>query len=119
MINKKMFFFIFIVLFLNCKKMSLEQDKNMEVKKYYETFSGYSHPVNLIGELALEEIKKKEGSYYVGYYKKKLLIRVDKILNKKMAFSYIYSYDSSDNLVKVILKRDNKQKVIPIQKDND
>jgi len=117
MINKNLFFFLFFFFFLNCKKMPLVQDKNMNGKKYYETFSGYNHPINLIGELTLEDIKEKEGSYYVGYYKKEMLIRVDKKLNKKTVFSYIYTYDSSDNLVKIILKRDNKEKVISIIKE--
>jgi|GEM_PF-3742238 len=74
----------------------------------------HNHPVKLVDELSVEEIKKINAAYYTGYYKGNLLIRVDKMRREKIEFSYIYTYDVSGNLVKAIIQREGEEKEVSL-----
>lgn len=85
--------------------------KNVDGNKYFTTFDGYNHPVKVDNEISKNDISKYN-AYYIAYYNKDLLIRVEKILNNKIEFTYTYTYDSSKCLVKTVVEREGKKNVI-------
>ena len=96
---------ILIFLFITgCKKPN---DDSVSVK-YYSSFVGYNHPVQLIDELSETKIKEKK-SYYVGTYNNSdRLIKVEKRLDGKILFIYNYSYNDNGKLLYVKIFKANK-----------
>jgi hypothetical protein len=83
--------------------MNYENEK--KCKKYYETFVSYKHPVKLTGEISKKTAEtRNDTSYYIGHYSNNNLIKVEKILNHQIEYSYLYSYDSNNKLIEVIVK---------------
>lgn len=105
--------YVLIFLTFSCNKASTEIEKNFTGIKYYGRCSRYNHPVRLIGELTLMDTKKQR-AYFIGYYRRGILMRADKILDKKFEYSYIYEYDVSGNLIMLKTKRDNVEEIFPI-----
>jgi hypothetical protein len=69
--------------------------------KYYQSFTGYKHPVRLKGEVSINSISDSI-SYYRGYYKDDILIKVEKMWKGKIEYSYTYIYDDDGNYVEAI-----------------
>lgn len=84
-----------LFMFNNCK------NSDEIVVKYYETFSGYNHPILLKSEIKNEETIHKK-AYYIGYFKNNKLIKVEKFLDNNLFFTYEYFY-KNDQLVEAIL----------------
>lgn len=80
--------------------LSCKSSNEIEVK-YYETFSGYNHPILLTSEINKEDTSRKK-AYYIGYFKNNKLIKVEKFLDNNLFFTYEYFY-KNDKLVKAVL----------------
>ncbi|MBO6213241.1 hypothetical protein [Algoriella sp.] len=86
---------------LNCNhKLEKKKDfQNAITKKYYKGFGKYSHPILLYEEFEAKDTINTKDAYFVGYYKNGLLIRVEKKLNNKFEFGFIYRYDYNGNFI--------------------
>ncbi len=92
---------VFFILFISCNK---NNDQKIDVTvKYYSSFIGYNHPVELIDELSEKQKNEKE-CCYIGTFDNNMLIKVEKILNNETVFIYYYSYDRNGNLLKFNIK---------------
>lgn len=105
------YFFVFV--FLSCNKTSSYSEKDFTSIKYYETFSGYNHPLSLISEIRKEETIHKK-AYYIGYFRNNKLMKVEKFLDNDLFFFYEYFYEK-DKLVKAILSNKEGKKTLKIE----
>jgi len=96
--------YLFVFIIFSCNKTPVEIEKKFTGIKYYSRCSRYNHPVRLIGELTLKDTKNQR-AYFVGYYRKGILLRAEKILDEKFEYSYIYEYDSLGNFIKINVDR--------------
>ncbi len=79
-------------------------------KVFYESFSGYSIPLNLINIIPEEEIHAKK-SYYIGSYNElDQLLLVEKIDSSVVSFRHTYFYYTNGELRKrIVLNSDGNE----------
>lgn len=84
---------------------------------YFESFSGYKIPLNLVGQITKEESLSKK-SFYVGYYGKDgQLQRVEKYYDGVIFFAHDYEYYASGSVKTSTVK--NKDGVVTLNSFDD
>ncbi|WP_128331440.1 hypothetical protein [Apibacter sp. HY039] len=94
---QKWYILVFVNLILSCNR-EVEMPKGT---KYYESFSGYNHPVQMINEISFHEVEHLQ-SYIKSTYKNQKLQVVEKYINNRLFFKYVYTYEKN-KLIKVEL----------------
>lgn len=103
---KKIFLFIQVLLFSFCTQKSL----SMEEVKYYESFSGYDHPIKLNNEIDNNSLKDKNIYLKAIYINNKLEV-VEKYINNHLFFRYVYVYEKN-KLIKIETTNINGEKKV-------
>ncbi|PPK93632.1 hypothetical protein LY01_02415 [Nonlabens xylanidelens] len=109
-------YIVIAIILLSCNN-SLEDNNSMKIK-YFHTWSGYSHPINPIGEMLESDVKTYKFSYYIASYDDEKLVSFKKIYKKELMYEYKYVYNSESELIKVIIvDKDGVSKNISLLKD--
>jgi hypothetical protein len=87
------------------------KNDNKIVVRYYESFTGYNHPVKLLSEIKKIDSIKKE-SFYIGYFEEEKLVKVEKFLNGELFFTYEYVYKNDDLVKAILINKDGKESII-------
>lgn len=101
---KKIFLLIQILFFSFCTQKSI----SMEVVKYYESFSGYDHPIKLNNEIDFNSLKDKNIYLKAIYINNKLEV-VEKYINNNLFFRYVYE---KNKLIKIETTNINGEKKV-------
>ncbi|MCX8618676.1 hypothetical protein J3U42_09740 [Gilliamella sp. B2923] len=101
---KKIFLLIPVLFF----SFYTQNGLGMEEVKYYESFSGYDHPIKLNNEIDLNSLKDKNNYLKAIYINNKLKV-VEKYINNNLFFSYVYVYEKN-KLIKIETTNINGEK---------
>lgn len=85
------------LLFISIFSCSSNNEKKERIE-YYKSWSGYSHPVRLIGKVDSFEIASLK-TYYIAIFEKNNLMSVSKYSNDSILYEFIYEYDSDGKFI--------------------
>ncbi|WP_445357760.1 DUF6156 family protein [Microbulbifer sp. ANSA002] len=97
---------------IGCQAEMSDSENKMSDKVYFSSFSGYSIPLNLIGEITKDEAASLD-SYYVAYFDDKgVLLSVEKYFRGSLFFKHDYFYHKNGSLKESrVVNADGKETV--------
>lgn len=85
-------------------------------KQYFESWSGYNHPIKPISEISEDRLLEHTGPYYIATYKDDNLIVFEKVHDNSTLFKYEYKYDDLGKLeTATLVNKDGVKKNIPLK----